>query len=149
MLENVDHEPHTKAEIAFKDEITDLPADDADVTGAWEACGLVRETEEFIPGQGNCFPPESWYWRKAVFSPDGSLTNTFGTLASGKTDIIGAPIWRWINGYAVNTKISTASAYILREIGGVTYLFIQWKSGDYLYGGDAPFWYVFKRGDEL
>ncbi|MBO4783840.1 MAG: hypothetical protein J5521_03765, partial [Lachnospiraceae bacterium] len=57
------------------------------------------------------------------------------------------PVWCWVNGYAVNTKISTTSEYIFREIDGVTYLFIQWKSGDYLYGGEVPCWYVFKRAD--
>ena len=147
VLENVDHESHTKKEISFKDEIPDLPADDRNVIGTWEVCGLLSNPEEFIPGQPGNFPPESLYWRKAVFSPDGSLTNTFGTLASGKTDIIGAPVLRWVNGYAVNTKISTTSEYIFREIDGVTYLFIQWKSGDYLYGGEVPFWYVFKHVD--
>ncbi len=28
---------------------------------------------------------------------------------------------------------------------GTEYLFVQWKSGDYSYGGEQPFWYVFKR----
>ena len=123
----------------------ELPADDGKVIGTWEVCGLWRDPEEFVPDKPNFFPPESWYWRKAVFSEGGSLTNTFGTLASGKTDEVGAPTWRWVNGYTINTKTSTASSYLFREIDGMTYLFIQWKSGDYLYGGDIPFWYVFKR----
>ena len=145
VLENIDHDPHTKKEISFKDEIPDLPADDKKVIGTWEVCGLWRNPDEFVPDQANTFPPESWYWRKAVFSEKGEIANTFGTQASGKTTVAGAPTWSWVNGFVINTKVSTVSQYVLREINGVTYLFIQWKSGDYLYGGEIPFWYVFKR----
>ena len=145
VLENIDHDSHTKKEISFKDEIPDLPADDKKVIGTWEVCGLWRNPDEFVPDQPNAFPPESWYWRKAVFSEKGEIANTFGTQASGKTTVAGAPTWSWVNGFVINTKVSTVSQYVLREINGVTYLFIQWKNGDYLYGGEIPFWYVFKR----
>lgn len=30
-------------------------------------------------------------------------------------------------------------------IGGRDYLFMEWKSGDYLYGGAEPGYYVFAR----
>jgi hypothetical protein len=38
-----------------------------------------------------------------------------------------------------------AEAYFLQEVEGETFLFIQHKSGDYVYGGRKPVWYVFRR----
>jgi hypothetical protein len=39
-----------------------------------------------------------------------------------------------------------ACAYELRTIEGREYLFLEWKSGDYVYGGQEPPYYIFIRG---
>ena len=54
-------------------------------------------------------------------------------------------IWRWVNGYVICNLRSTASSYVIQKQEGIEYLLVQWKSGDYSFGGDEPFWYVFKR----
>ena len=42
----------------------------------------------------------------------------------------------------------TACAYCIRVMDGQTYLFVAWKSGDYIYGGMEPYYYVFVRETE-
>lgn len=53
--------------------------------------------------------------------------------------------WKWSTGNVICVPRSTVSMYVLRRYGDVEYLFIQWKSGDYSYGGEESAWYVFKR----
>lgn len=145
VLERVDAEAHSKMDIGNRDVIPELPSEDAEVLGTWEVCGLVQNPDEFVKDRTGKIPPEAWYWRKAVFSEGGALTNTFGSPAGGKSEEAGAPVWSWINGYVVCTTNSTAAEYIIREDGEKKYLFIQWKTGDYIYGNQIPFWYVFER----
>ena len=52
----------------------------------------------------------------------------------------------WTKGFVLRKWNSTACAYEIQIIDGVEYLFIEWKSGDYIYGGMEPDYYVFKRG---
>lgn len=41
--------------------------------------------------------------------------------------------------------MSTKSKYQIETINEVEYLFMEWKSGDYTYGGKVPSYYVFKK----
>ncbi len=34
----------------------------------------------------------------------------------------------------------------VQALWGEEYIFIQWKNGDYIYGGEEPYWYVFRKG---
>ena len=43
---------------------------------------------------------------------------------------------RFTKGYIIDFCLpDTLSKYIIKEIDGKTYLIIEWKSGDYVYGG--------------
>ena len=44
-----------------------------------------------------------------------------------------------------DSKEYTKREILIETHEGTEYLFVQWKSGDYSYGGEQPFWYVFKR----
>lgn len=54
-----------------------------------------------------------------------------------------------MNGYVLCSTAETASRYVLEMREGKEYLFIQWKTGDYRYGNEEPYWYVFERGDSI
>jgi hypothetical protein len=51
----------------------------------------------------------------------------------------------WTKGYVLHKWNHTACAYEIRTIGSRDYLFMEWKSGDYIYGGMEPKYYVFTR----
>ena len=49
------------------------------------------------------------------------------------------------SGAVLDKRQRLVETYLLREVDGETFLFIQHKSGDYMYGGRKPVWYVFRR----
>jgi len=148
VFEKLDSKAYSKTDIMRKDEIPQLPADDSAVLGAWQVCDLVRPIESFHP-QAMCvyIPKEALYWRTVEFLPDGVIKNGFLHAESGEVVIDKDGIWRWMKGYVICNPRSTASMYQIRVVDGREYLFIQWKSGDYSYGGEEPFWYVFQRAE--
>ena len=53
----------------------------------------------------------------------------------------------WTKGKVLSKQDKTASGYDLRDINGKTYMFYQWKSGDYTYRGMNPHYYVLKKAN--
>ncbi len=51
----------------------------------------------------------------------------------------------WTKGYVLRKFNSTACAYEIRREDGRDFLIIEWKSGDYRYGGFDTNYYVFVR----
>lgn len=52
----------------------------------------------------------------------------------------------WTKGILLDKHVELAEFYEFKTIDGHDYLFIEWKSGDYVFGGHTPKYYVFKRG---
>ena len=149
VFEKLDSKAYSKQDIMRKDEIPDVPADDTAVLGAWEVCDLIRPAESFDP-QAMCafIPKEALYWRTVEFLEDGVIKNGFLHAESGTVQIDKEGVWCWVRGAVICNPRSTVSEYRIRVVDGREYLFIQWKSGDYSYGGEAPFWYVFRRTEK-
>ena len=107
-------------DLAFKD--------DKQVTGTWESVDFVETPEKFNPAS------KAWtgdlYLKEMVFK------------AGGKG---GLPSWTWTKGIVMHQGDHTASAYTIKEISGVKYMFFEWKSGDYVLRGAKPFYYVLKK----
>ncbi len=121
-----DAKAYRKQDITTVDEIPHLPAEDTSVLGEWKVCSLVQKVEAFEPlDPGPVIPYEDLYWRTAVFLEGGGMENSFLNREDG--------------------SLSTDSRYVIQEIDHVQYLFVQWKSGDYSFGGNEPYWYVFRR----
>lgn len=51
----------------------------------------------------------------------------------------------WTRGLIIDKKEKLASKYEIKELKGDTYLFCEWKSGDYKFGGMQPQYYVLKK----
>ena len=62
------------------------------------------------------------------------------TFNSDKTKNI-----KWTKGFIIDEGQSTASAYVIKTINDEDYLTVEWKSGDYIYGGFVSGCYVFKK----
>lgn len=141
-----DSKAYTREEIAIKDAIPQVPADDARVLGKWQVCDLVKTLESFTPDKPNeRFPYEALFWRSAEFLEGGGMYNTFRQGQDGTDSTDAFSVWRWVTGNVICNPRSTVSMYKIRRYGEAEYLFIQWKSGDYSYGGEEPYWYVFRR----
>jgi len=138
VLRKLDSISYKVEDIARKDDV-DIPfVDDPKVKGAWRACGFCEEIEDFIPetkGEGK------WFLSSIEFLDGGSVRSVFST---GQV-IDNTEVECWTRGYHIRKWLSTKSEYAIKTIDGKDYLFLQWKSGDYIYGGFDPLYYVFER----
>jgi beta-lactamase regulating signal transducer with metallopeptidase domain len=104
---------------------------DPQVIGTWKSVDFVGEMDHFKPGE------KQWkgrggelYLKELIFLPDGK---TF------------KPWWTWTKGLVFHSGDKTASKYIIKNIDGSTYMFFEWKSGDYTIRHQKPAYYVLKK----
>ena len=128
---------------------TDLPAiPDADVLGAWDAVAWTRDPLKFTPAD---IPKsrENFWILGMIFSEDNTCIRRVANGSRAEDWIFSYTRYESSSdegrGVVLNPKLRVAEVYCLREIGVETYLFVQHKSGDYIYGGRKPLWYVFRR----
>ena len=136
MFEKVSDQEYTQDEIRIHDR-TDMPfVPDPAALGKWIVQDLVDHPDCFSPGVQN-FPKDGLFFRSISLEDNGNALVQY----KGKPV---SPL-KWTNGFLLDQKNSIAEAYVVRRIDGVEYLLIEWKSGDYLFGGRRPDWYVFTR----
>lgn len=139
VLEQVDKNRYTKREIAREDD-TDLPfVNDERVLGDWKAFDFIRNREEFTP-DGNHLPQERLMFKHMHFGEAGFLSSVYmDETTSGKE------IQSWTKGYVLRHYNHTACAYEIVTVDDRDYMIIEWKSGDYRWGGYDTDYYVFIR----
>jgi len=99
---------------------------DPEVIGGWKSVDFVREINQFDPAEKNW--KGDLFLNNLIFKEGGSIAGNLLT---------------WTKGLVLSDD--TASKYIIREIGGSTYMFFEWKSGDYTIRYMKPFYYVLKK----
>ncbi|MCE5340297.1 MAG: M48 family metalloprotease [Planctomycetaceae bacterium] len=108
------------------------------VIGTWKSVDYVREIENFKPDK------QAWIWgelflKEMVFNKDGTLIAKNGNAPKGYRE-------KWTKGLVLyNNDQKTASKYTIKEIAGSTYMFYEWKSGDYTIRHQKPSYYVLKK----
>jgi len=111
---------------------TDYPfINDSQVIGTWKSVDFVGEMEQFKAGE------KQWegrggelYLKELIFLPNGK---TF------------KPWWTWTKGLVFHSGDKTAAKYTLKDIEGSTYMFFEWKSGDYTIRHRKPAYYVLRK----
>ncbi|MGL4737996.1 MAG: hypothetical protein ACRCW2_11135 [Cellulosilyticaceae bacterium] len=112
--------------------------------GHWETIGFVDEIEQFDP-DGKYFDPNGKYDMSDL------LLRAMNILDEGKIEVNAgdgmgaAPGLRWTDNMIISKVDQTASLCTIKEIGGQTYMFYEWKSGDYSIRGLDPSYYVLKK----
>lgn len=139
VLEQVDKNRYTKREIAREDN-TDMPfVNDERVLGDWKAFDYIRNREEFDP-EVNHLPQERLFFKHMHFGEEGFLSSVY------MDDItLGKEIQSWTKGYVLKHYNHTACAYEIVTVDDMDYMIIEWKSGDYRWGGYDTDYYVFMR----
>lgn len=111
--------------------------DDPALIGEWESVDFVSTVADFRAGE------RSWkgelFLRGIRVEPAG---RSFWRL--GRDEGGGAPI-DWTRSLFLDRHGKTASEYVIRSEEGATYLLVQWKSGDYVFRGLEPKYYVLRR----
>ena len=103
--------------------------DDPNVIGTWRSVDYVETPEQFRPDRKR-WKAGDLFLKELDFLPEGKIKNS--------QDI-------WTKGLVLDTDSKTASRYIFKEIDGSTYMFYEWKSGDYIFRGEKPSYYVLKK----
>lgn len=135
-LRRVDNVRYTKAEIGRKDSI-DFPfVSDNQVLGHWAAFDFLLRRGDFDPNEPKC--SGELFFKEIEFFENGSCKGVYGNKI-----IEGDDRQVWTKGYILRKSDSTACAYEIERVDGKEYLIIEWKSGDYVWGGCEPNYYVF------
>ncbi len=139
VLKKLDGKKYTKEEIARKDNI-DMPfEEDSRVLGRWKVFDFIRRREDFSADSPNT--ESSWlYFKEIEFFSGGGCVSLYGNEA-----VSGDDMQVWTKGYVLRKWNSTACAYEIRRENGRDFLIIEWKSGDYRWGGFDTDYYVFVR----
>jgi len=102
---------------------------DPQLIGTWNSVGFVGEMDQFKAGE------KQWgggylYLKGLIFKPNGRAFK---------------PWWTWTKGLIFHSGDRTASKYTIKDIEGSTYMFYEWKSGDYIIRHTKPSYYVLKK----
>ncbi len=127
-----DNYHYTKETLGKHDDINKPFISDGRVLGKWRSVAFVSRSDDFDVNEAY----QDLYLKSLEFFPDGSLVQSYMDS-----------IWqdKWTNGLILNLHRTTAASYFIKHIGGTEYLFMEWKMGNYIYGGMEPDHYVFKR----
>ena len=120
---------------------------DSDVIGKWVCVDFVETPNKFTQSQ-RAFQG-TLLWDNFLFTEDGAISRE----AEGNGNITKGS---WTKGFIVRTtnipetqtRVGVVETYEILEIGGVRYLFVQHKSGDYVIRHMEPKFYVFKYAGE-
>jgi len=123
-----ENQPTTTPKRVNEDDI-DLPfVNDEEVIGTWKSVDFVKKISQFKPESK--FWGDDLYLEELVFKAEGALKVKY---------------LKWTKGYVMHSGDKTASEYIIKEIDGATYMFYEWKSGDYIFRNQKPYYYVLKK----
>ena len=136
VYEKVSDAEYKREDIALCDNVDYLFIPDESVIGEWRVCDFVIRPEQFDASKQN-FPEADLFFKSVAFASDGTCVTTTGN---------GKGSWPWTKGLLLNKRSKTAEAYEIKRIDGKEYLFVEWKSGDYIFGGGRIYWYIFTRG---
>lgn len=138
VLHQCDKRRYTADDIARKDDISIPFKDDRNVLGKWRSVAFVHNKEDFFPDSFD--KGAKLFFKEIEFLPNGECSSIYGDKL-----ISGRDLQEWTNGSILRKWNQTACGYEIKNICGNQYLFVEWKSGDYIWGGfDAKF-YVFIR----
>ena len=101
---------------------------DEEVLGDWDSVDFVAEPGEFTPGARRF--GGDLYLKGMTFNAGGKMPGLSFT---------------WTKCVILDKAYSTASLYTIKKLGTGTYLFFEWKSGDYTIRHQKPEYYVLKK----
>jgi hypothetical protein len=100
---------------------------DPQAVGKWQSVDFVQKIENFDPAVRSW--PGDLYLKKFTIYDNGTTSE----------------VWTWTKGWIINPIGKTAAKYLIKEIGGLTYMFLEWKSYDYATTKRPPYYYVLKK----
>ncbi len=137
VLEKADSNLYTAESIAVKEQLNIPFTDDERVLGKWTAHSFILNKSDFSEQPKDDFVP---YFKSIEFFNGGICVSIYDDEV-----ISGDNMQTWTRGYVLRHFNNTACKYEICEVNGNEYLIIEWKSGDYRWGGFDTDYYVFIR----
>ena len=136
VYEKIDSREYTEDEITIKDNIN-LPFISNDkLVGFWESVDFINNENSFNPDK--LYWKDKLYLKKIIVSPDNSVIINYSDEHVKKTG--------YTKGFIYNVCIDdTLCKYKYETINDKDYLIVEWKSGDYVYGGLVNGYYVLEK----
>jgi len=134
VFRKVDGREYTKSDLRIRDKVDYPFVIDENALGKWKSCDFGCSIKDF--------DPEHRYWKGGLFfktvefAADGKAMAVYGDRTVEL---------EWTRGMLLDKRSEIAEAYNICNINGKEHLFIEWKSGDYQFGGRIPDYYVFER----
>lgn len=147
-MRKLDSKRYTKEEIARKDDTNKTFVPDDKILGKWKAfCYFdpidINDKEDFIPYENP--PKDSYSYNNLYFKEIEFFEGGHCSSVHGDELITGDEMQVWTNGYILRKWNCCACAYEIKIFDGTEYLIIEWKSGDYRWGGRETSYYVMIR----
>ena len=141
VLKKVDSEDYSNYNVTqIREDNIEYPfVDNIQMKGTWKSVDFVNSEVHFKPGE------KSWlsdlFLTELKFESDGKLiiSTTSGQYSNKEVT--------WTKDLILSKADKTASLCTIKELGGSTYMFYEWKSGDYVFRGSKPMYYVLKKVD--
>lgn len=138
VYELVDNKKHTIEDIRIKDDINKEFVPDDAVVGSWKTVDFVGNPNSFNPMKPQC-AKDNLSLEKLVFNPEGEIEISFKGNENPKYS-------KYTKDYIINLVLpDTLSKYEYQEIDHHTYLIVEWKSGDYVFGKMISGYYVLEK----
>ena len=135
VFDKKDNKEYTEEEIEIHDNI-DLPfKNDEKVLGIWQSIDTVRtmDLHNYKPKVST----EKFFLQKLEFLQNGECICSYNDSKSFTQN--------WTKDYLISKKEKIVEKYEIKEIDNEEYLFLEWKSGDYIYAGIINCYYVLKK----
>lgn len=137
LLEKVDSNRYSAESIARKDDIDKPFINDEMIIGKWKAHSFLCNKDEFSQERE---PIDDLYFKELAFFPEGNCRCVYAdVIFEGEANVV------WTKNYLLRKWNWSACEYEIRTVNGIDYMIIEWKSGDYRYGGFDTNYYVFTR----
>ena len=132
-----------KDTVIFKDK-TDLPfVPDPQLIGSWEVFQFVDNPKKFDPRQTPTLQTIGVYNRIRC-TADGKLYKNIIT-SIGHVEVE----HRYTKGLLLDRYSQVAEHYEYQEHNGLDYLIVEYKTGNYLYGGIIGLYCILRRMDDI
>ncbi len=137
LLKKADSNRYSAENIARKDDIEKPFIYDERIIGKWKAHSFLCNKDEFSQEEESI---DDLYFKELEFFPKCNCRCVYAdAVFEGEDTVV------WTKNYLLRKWNWSACEYEIRTVNGVDYMIIEWKSGDYRYGGFDTNYYVFTR----
>lgn len=134
LLKKTDSNKYSAKSIARKDDIDKPFINDEQIIGKWKAHSFLCNKTEFSQEEESI---EDLYFKEIEFFPEGYCKCVYADVVfEGEDTVV------WTKNYLIRKWNWSACEYEIRTVNGKDYMIIEWKSGDWRYGGYDTNYYV-------